>query len=261
MSERPSAFGPTLKSIRTDLGLSQEHLAAALASTQRHVSFLETGRSQPTRSFLGRLCRELNLNLGQRHTLYEASGFASPYRKRDFSSEEVTRTLDMIEGRVLANWPFPAMVLDPEWTVLRHNPAAGRMLTALAPSSNAPFNLLELMLSPPFVAMVQNWEDASLTFYFRLQSAAAKSEKVAQVFAEAKARGIFDHMGALLQSPIEIDVFVPVEVALPGGAMVRMTSLLGQLVAVQDALVEGFEIEMMIPVDKPSEDLLRLAFG
>ena len=59
-------FGKTLKTLRRTLGISQLALAAQLSSTQRHLSFLETGRSKPTVGFLRRLCSELNLSAAQR---------------------------------------------------------------------------------------------------------------------------------------------------------------------------------------------------
>lgn len=94
-------FGPVLSSLRHELGLSQSAIAARLGTTQRHVSFLETGRSQPSRAMLGRLVTDLNLSAGQRAALFAASNLRNPYKRRDFSSTEVAETLDMIEHRLL----------------------------------------------------------------------------------------------------------------------------------------------------------------
>ena len=126
-----SDFGHALKHLRAELKLAQSELAGAVGSTQRHISFLETGRSRPSPEMVRRLATELNLNAGQRAALFEASGMKNPFKKRSFSSEEVRAALDMIERHVLSNWPFPAFVLDEDWNLLRTNPAAEAMLAGV----------------------------------------------------------------------------------------------------------------------------------
>ncbi|MCT8159304.1 helix-turn-helix domain-containing protein [Pseudoruegeria sp. SHC-113] len=255
-----TAFGPVLKSVRSALGLSQAALALELASTQRHISFLETGRAQPSRSFLVRLCAELRLSPGQRASLFAASGYANPYRMRELDSRDVTATLDMIEHRVLGNWPFPAFLLDKSWNILRRNAMAQHLFGAFLPGTeptNSPDNLLAVMLSPGFMGLIENWEDASAALFFRLQSAAARDATVAAIFDDARARGLFAHVEALLTDGRTVPVYIPVVIRPPGGASLRITSLLGQLATVQDEMVEGFDIELLIPEDAATEALLR----
>ena len=128
MSTLPNTFGPALRALRQTLGLSQLALAHRLRSTQRHISFLETGRSRATAGFLQRLCTELNLSTAQRGALFEASELRNPYPARSADDAEIGRALDLIEHRVLRNWPFPAFALDRDWTVLRANTGARAML-------------------------------------------------------------------------------------------------------------------------------------
>ena len=253
-----AGFGAALKQLRQELGLSQSDLANAIESTQRHMSFLETGRSQPTRTMIGRLATELRLNAGQRAALFQASGLQNPYKNRSYSSDEITDALDMIEHRVLDNWPFPAFVLDQEWNALRMNGPAAKLFAPYVDTVNGVLNMFELFLSPNFRALVENWNEASTAIYFRLQTASAHSEKLRQKFDEARHGGVFDGIASRLTDAKDIPIYVPIEFRLPNGALLRATSLLGQLVSVHDALVEGFEIELLVPVDKASEDLLRL---
>jgi transcriptional regulator with XRE-family HTH domain len=102
-----NSFGPALRSMRGDLGISQLDLAQAIQTTQRHVSFLETGRSAPTRDFVIRLAVGLTLSLPQRAALFDAAGYQNPYMKRQFGPEAHKSVLDMLERRVLAHWPYP----------------------------------------------------------------------------------------------------------------------------------------------------------
>jgi len=257
-----NSFGNALKSIRHELGLSQSGVAISLGSTQRHVSFLETGRSQPGRAMLGRLVTELGLNAAQRANLFAASGFHNPYKKRTLRSDEVAETLDMIENRVLAHWPFPAFVLDAEWNVLRSNPPAQAMFAPFINETSEKLNVLSVFLSDQFRGMVVNWKQASTALYFRLQAAAALSPRIKREFEAASARGVFENITATITSATDIPVFVPVILRQPDGSNLQVTSLLGQLVSVHDALVEGFEVELMIPVDQASEQcMLRFEAG
>lgn len=252
-----SAFGQVLKDIRGTLGLSQVALAHTLESTQRHVSFLETGRSRPTPGFVSRICRELELNIAQRINLYEASGLRSPYQRRDLGSEDITAALNLIEMRVLRNWPFPALVLDPDWTILRNNTAFDRMFGPFLQRGNTTPNLLEIMVSDPFRAMISNWDQVASVFYYRLQRTASQSPHVATVFADARARGVFAAVEQDLTNTDGIPVFVPIRLDLPNGVKLEISSFLGQLASCQDALVEGLEIELIVPLDEASEQIMR----
>lgn len=253
-----SEFGGALKRLRAELGMAQSDLAGAIGSTQRHVSFLETGRSRATPEMVRRLATELSLSAGQRAALFEASGLRNPYKARDFGSSEIAAALDMIEHRLLANWPFPAFVLDEAWTVLRANAPAETMLSVLG-GGESERNLFRIFLSEEFIGKITNWETAGAAIYFRLLAGAAKSAELGEIFETARRMGRFDGVAANLGRD-EIPIFVPVELELPGGARLRLTSLLGQLATVHDALVEGFEIEMMVPMDAESEALLRRTF-
>ncbi len=246
------SFGANLKSLRNDLGLSQEALASALGSTQRHVSFLETGRSSPSQAMIGRLATELQLSAAQRATLFESSGYTNPYRRRDFTSTEVIETLDMLEHRVLAHWPFPGMVMDADWNVLRMNAPAAALFGMVGNITN----MLELFLSPDFTKHIENWEECSSAFYFRLQSAAARNDTIRYAFEEARLQGMFDHIPTHMTRNADIPIFIPAIIRLPDGSRLKLTSILGSLVSVHDALVEGFDIELMLPVDAESERLM-----
>ena len=250
-------FGPVLKDIRNSMGLSQAGLAGELDSTQRHLSFLETGRSRPSPGFVSRICRVLDLSIAQRINLYEAAGFHSPYRRRNLRSDEIMQALDTIEMRVLRNWPFPALVLDFEWNVLRANSAFDQIFAPFLSATNTAANLLEVILSPAFVGLVQNWDEAASIMYYRLQRTAQHSPRVADIFAQGRARGLFDHVEQDAVGRQDIPVFVPVELKLPEGPTMQFTSMLGQLASCQDALIEGLEIELMVPLDEGSEMAMR----
>lgn len=257
----PHPFGHALRDVRAALNLSQLALAEELSSTQRHISFLETGRSQPTPHFLSRICSELGLSAGQRASLFEASGYENPYRKRSIDDAEITETLDLIEARILGNWPFPALVMDEAWRILRMNNQAKAMLAGLMPQDANTVSFLSLLISPAFRSFVTNWDEVCPALYFRLQTAAAHDATMAQELETAKATGIFDNVADLVREQGAIPAHVPTKLALPGGINIAITSFMGRIAAAQDALVERLEIELIVPIDDASDQMMRTMFG
>lgn len=107
----------------TQLDLSLEANLSA-----RHLSFLETGRSQPSRESLLRLCRILDVPLGERNVMLAAAGLSPSYRRTPFSDpalRQVRRALSFLLER---HEPYPAIAVDPGWTVLMANDAYVRFL-------------------------------------------------------------------------------------------------------------------------------------
>ncbi len=251
-------FGKALKALRSALNLSQLALANRLGSTQRHVSFLETGRSRPSPAFLQRLCAELNLSAAQRGALFEASDHRTPYPRRTLSSDEVTDTLNMITCRILDNWPFPGFILNPEWTVLRMNAPARVMFSnfGVDPDNESP-NLLQLLLSPQFRARILNWGEASQGLYFRMLEKAERVPEIRQAFDQARREGVFDHIPQMITGNHPAPIYVPLRLSVPGGPTLEMTSFVGQLATVQDAIIEGLEVELMVPLDDATDAQIR----
>ncbi len=250
-------FGTALRALRQTLGLSQLALAHRLGSTQRHLSFLETGRSRVTEGFLQRLCGELNLSAAQRSALFEASGLRNPYPQRALDDAQIIDALDTIKQRLLDNWPFPAFALDRDWTILRANKGAARMFAGFGFDLNENQSLLSLVLSPAFHAAIRNWEAVSLGFYFRLQAAAEGNTEVRAAFEAARASGLFDDIPARITDTRPEAPMTCVELALPDGALLRMTPFVGHFATIQDTRLEAIEIELMVPLDDTTETSLR----
>ncbi len=251
-------FGDVLRSVRSVLGLSQEALAIRLGSTQRHVSFLETGRSTPTKAFVVRLCTELELSPAQRSNLFVASDLPNPFPPRAPESSEVTQALDMLQRQVLDHWPFPAMVIDSRWCVLRANTPAAKLFDVFCDTDNAEHpNLLKTILGNTFRSAILNWSEVCAPMYFRLQHCATRDPEVAALFDEVRARGLFEDLPAIISGDLEMPVYVPIKFALPTGGVVTMSSLMGKLASVQDPVFDGFEVELMVPEDDHSRRQLQ----
>ncbi|MFK7844448.1 MAG: helix-turn-helix domain-containing protein [Rhodothermales bacterium] len=251
------SFGSALKSIRQDLGLSQEALANIVGTTQRHLSFLETGRSTPTRSMIARIVTSVRLPSANRALLFEAAGFRSPYPQRKLDDDDVQGTLDLITSQLLRHWPFPGFVVDNDWNFLRANTPGQRMINMFDGVSN----MHALFLSQKFQPLVTNWEAASASFYTRIQEVAQRSKPVRDALDAAISAGRFEHVPGFLAGTENVPIYVPIIVQIPDQPPLRFTSLHGRLVSVHDAVAENFEVELMVPLDENSEVPMHALFG
>ncbi|ROO52018.1 Xre family transcriptional regulator [Micromonospora sp. Llam0] len=125
-----SPFGARLRRWRTHRGLSQLALATSVGSTARHVSFLETGRSRPSRQMVLRLGEALGVPLRERNQLLHAAGLPVAYPQADLGDRDLAPYLAAVDRLLQAHLPYPAMVIDPYGTVLLANRACHALFGA-----------------------------------------------------------------------------------------------------------------------------------
>ena len=117
----PTSFGAHVRRWRVRRGLSQLDLAGAAGTTQRHLSFLESGRTQPSREMVLRLAAALDVPLRQQNTLLLAVGFAPVWRESDLDAPALAMVNSALEHMLAQQEPFPAVVVDRRWNLLRAN--------------------------------------------------------------------------------------------------------------------------------------------
>ncbi len=144
--------------------MSQLDLAAAAATTPRYMSFVETGRSQPSREMVMRLAVALDVPLRDRNGLLVAAGFAAIYPEHDLDHPAIERVMAALEHVLDQHDPYPAVVIDRRWDVVRVNSGAARLFTDLCAPEPLPdpANVLSLMLEPgPVRSAVENWNEVA----------------------------------------------------------------------------------------------------
>ena len=164
-----SDFSAALRYWRDKRGYSQLHLSTISEVSQRHISFLESGRSQPSKELILKLGVVLEIPLRQRNIMLLAAGFAPAYQERSLSDPEMAAVRQAIDFMLAQQAPYPAIVVDRLWNLQMSNgPAAGMMawLLDLPPGQaipgNGAVNVLKLMLDPNGARkFVVNWEDVS----------------------------------------------------------------------------------------------------
>ena len=154
-------LGELLRYWRQERGKSQLDLSMDTGISQRHLSFVESGRSSPSRDFLSIVSDALNIPLRERNVLLLASGFAPQYGEQSMDAEQMAVITKAIERMLQQHEPHPALVLDRYWNVIRTNEAAPRFFGSFVDLKKRPKprNLLDLMFDPagmrPFV---EEWE-------------------------------------------------------------------------------------------------------
>jgi len=139
----------------------------------RHVSFVETGRSVPSRDALLALAEALEVPLRERNVLFEAAGFARPYSEATLSDAELTYHYRLVESVLQRHEPFFAVAIDRHWDVKLHNQAAERFLSQFfrpgAIEESPQPNLARLLFHPAGLKPhILNWPDVGAHFWARL---------------------------------------------------------------------------------------------
>jgi len=154
--------GPRVRAWREARGLSQFELAMRSGFSNRHVSFIETGRTRPSREAVLALAEALDLPLRERNRLLEAAGFAHLFRETPLTAEEMAQVRAMLQLILDRQLPYAAIVLDPHSTCIQGNHASGRLLGMLAapPLLTKGANMLRVIFHPDGVRRwIVNWRE------------------------------------------------------------------------------------------------------
>ncbi|MBU9559664.1 helix-turn-helix transcriptional regulator [Burkholderia multivorans] len=168
---RASGVGPLLRTWRQRRRLSQMALALEADVSARHLSFVESGRAQPSREMVLHLAERLDVPLRERNALLVAAGYAPLFRERPFSDPQLDAARHAVEAVLRGHEPYPALAVDRHWTLL----AANRMLGALVAQADPallqpPVNVLRLSLHPDGLAsQIVNWQEWRAHILHRLQ--------------------------------------------------------------------------------------------
>lgn len=250
-------FGDVLAEERRAGSISQHRLALAADTTQRHLSFLETGRSRPTREMILRLAEALNLRPARRADLFEAAGYVSPYKRRKPTDAGVSDAMATVERYILANWPYPALAMTPHWDVIAANGRARALFGFPDEPGDIVPNLFDVLLSPRFRAGIRNWSEVGAVIYSRLRKHALEQPEFSERLQRAIEDGAFVGLLAPLADVAEIPVILPIAFDLGNGVRFRMTSLMAQFTSAHDELLSGLEIELCLPLDDDGDRFLR----
>lgn len=246
-------IGELLRGWRQKRRLSQLELAGTAEISQRHLSFVESGRAMPSREMVLRLARHLAIPQRERNTLLVAAGFAPIYRERDLADPELGGVKGLIERILRGYEPYPALAIDRHWTLLLANAALTPLLAGIAPALLAgPVNVLRLSLHPEGIApRIVNYDQWREHILARLEAQLERSgdATVAALIAELRSypapgsRRRSDAVDTTLAG-----IAVPLELA-HGDRTLRLLSTTTVFGTPVDVTLSELAIEAFLPAD------------
>jgi transcriptional regulator with XRE-family HTH domain len=262
----PDLFGPMLRTWRRRRGASQLALALQSGVSQRHVSFLESGRAKPSREMVVQLTTALDVPLRQRNAMLLAAGFAPVYRESKLGAPELTPVRQAIDRLLKQQEPYPAVVVDRLWNLLEANEAAAAFTVFLnegppppPPSGKQP-NILRSLLDPNGLRpKLANWEEVARYLV---------STTYAEILAdggEPKALAFIEEIMAYPGMPasfrkLRFEDRPPPVLTLDfivGGRALSVFTTIATLGTPQDVTLQEVRIECFFPADDRSDALFK----
>lgn len=256
-------MGELLRTWRQRRGLSQLELACRAEVSSRHISFLETGRSQPSREMLLHLAEELEIPLRDRNPLLVAAGFAPVYSERSLEDPALRASREAVELVLAGHEPYPALAVDRHWTLLAANRAIGPLLTGVAPELlQPPVNVLRLSLHPsglaPRIANLGQWRSHVLQRLHRQVELTADATLTA-LYEELRGYPAPDgtsHRPGQAQEPDYAGVVVPLRLQTDHGLLSLFSTITVFGTPIDITLAE-LAIESFFPADPATAEALR----
>jgi len=256
ISDAPSV-GDLLRTWRQRRRLSQLDLACEANISTRHLSFLETGRSRPSREMILHLAERLELPLRERNMMLVAAGFAPVFPERPLSDPALSAARRAVDLVLAGHAPYPALAVDRHWNLIAANETTQRLMAGAAPALlRPPVNVLRLSLHPdglaPRIANLPEWRAHLLTRLARQVEItadpvlAALMEELKGYPVPASARPHTDYGG----------VVVPFRLVTDGGVLsfFSTTTVFGTPV---DVTLSELALESFFPADPETAEALR----
>jgi transcriptional regulator with XRE-family HTH domain len=240
--------------------MSQLDLALEAGVSARHLSYVETGKAQPSREMVTRLADALDMPLRERNAMMLAAGYAPEYRETPLTTPEMAPVRRAVEFILDHQEPYPAFVMNRHWDVLLTNGAMMRILGLMKPEGLRHSNILRQVFDPedmrPFVA---NWEDVAGDLIRHLHN------EVAAAPSDAKARALLDEVLSYPDVPVEWRTRRLDSAPLPllttifrkSNLQLQFFSTLTIFGTTRDVTIDELRIESMFPVDEATAQLCR----
>ncbi len=267
--ESPQSFSAVCRQWRQYRKLSQMELALAADVSQRHVSWLETGRSQPSRDMVIRLSDALEIPLRERNVVLRAAGFAPVYQETALDDPRMQAVQQALHKVLENHEPLPAVVVDRLWNVRMLNGPATQLFSALGDPAamtaelggSSGINLALMTLHPNGLRkVIKNWTQAAPAFVRRLQSEALAT-------GDADMRRQLEELTELAGDlpdapPLATDLLpvLPLELEL-GELNLSLFSVISTFGTPQDITTDELRIEAFYPADEATQLFFRTAIS
>ncbi|UZK65981.1 helix-turn-helix domain-containing protein [Sphingomonas sp. M1-B02] len=251
-------LGEQIKQWRHLRRLSQMELALEAEISTRHLSFIETGRSRPSREMVLLLADRLSLPLRERNAMLLGAGFAPLYSERRLDAPELGAARRAVDLVLKGHEPYPALAVDRHWNMVAANAAVAPLLVGVAAGLlEPPVNVLRLSLHPEGLARrilnLGEWR-AHLLDRLRRQAWMTSDPALEALLAELWAYPSAEGAGAAEDFA---DVIVPLRLASPLGEL-RFLSTTTVFGTPLDVTLDELAIEAFFPADAETAERLRV---
>lgn len=247
------SFGTILKDWRGRRRISQLDLALAANVSARHIAFLETGRSNPSREMIAQLSDALTVPRSDRNAMLNSAGFASTYKARDLDDEDMVYVRSAVSWTLERHDPYPAMAVDRHWRLVQANQSATALFSAVGISVG--MSLLDAAISSPSMRKaVVNWPEVVRHMYHRLRTESAHlgGDPILDAAVEKLGQEIRDDSAS---ENAELPAVVPT-IYRAGETTLSFFSTIAQFGTAEDIALADLKIELMFPADDFTREAL-----
>jgi transcriptional regulator with XRE-family HTH domain len=254
-AEEPQTVGQLIRFWRTRRRLSQLQLALDANLSTKHLSFVETGRSRPSRQLLIHLAQHLDLPIAERNRLLLAGGFAPPYLEQPYDGELMRPLRESLRRLLDAHQPNPALIVDGLWNLIEANSAASLLWDGVDPALlEPPINMLRLGVHPnglPSISSMTAACNAPLIHQLKRKSRDNADEDLGDLIEEIESYLPAEPPDGAVNEPV-----VSLELRTPLGE-VSLFTIIATLGAPLEVTAANLAIETFLPMDAESAGRLR----
>lgn len=243
-----NSFGSVCREWRKQRRYSQLQLAVEMEVSSKHISFIETGRSHPSREMVIKIGTFLSLPKREINRGLYSAGYTPAYTELPYEHEDLKLVFSAIDQMLESHMPYPAIVLNLNWDIVKTNNSAQELLRNLGFSKHK--NLIEAIVNDHNgVSKIKNWQESANVLLTRLRheiSIIGRSERLEELERQlAFCLEPYNENYSLdtNQSVLSVELQV-------AGEVLSFFSIIAQLGSVQDVAVSEFKVELMFPADE-----------
>lgn len=257
---RTKPAGEVLREWRQRRRMTQLDLALDADISAKHLSFLETGRAQPSREMVLHLAEQLEIPLRERNGLLVAAGFAPMFSERPLSDPSLAKAREAVELVLKGHEPYPAVAVDRHWNIVSANRTVGALISGASPALlKPPVNIMRLSLHPEGLApQIMNFHEVRAHLIARLKRQADLSgdAKLADLLREISAYPKPSRSVVPIREGDAGDVVIKTIVDTPAGrlSLFSTMTIFGSPV---DVTLSELAIESFFPADSETAAILR----
>lgn len=262
----PRPFGDHLRHWRQHRRMSQLDLAHEADISTRHLSFVETGRSVPSREMVLRLAERLDVPLRERNALLVSAGYAPMYKERPLDDPALAAARKAVDLILKSHEPYPALAVDRHWNLLAANAMVPHLMAGVGPELlGPPLNVLRLSLHPQGLASrivnLGQWRD-HLFERLRQQIHATGDAVLAALLDELRSYPVPDGAHDTRLDGELLGVAMPFQYRTAEGGVLNFISTTTVFGTPVDVTLQELALETFFPADEfTMQHLRRLSQG